>query len=63
VNVLVTNGYVNPEPLSELIPFIDAANVDIKAFAESFYNGLCKAKLSPVLETITAMVKKAYTWK
>jgi pyruvate formate lyase activating enzyme len=57
VNVLVTNGYINPEPLAELLPLIDAANVDIKGFTEGFYNKLCKGKLSPVLATVTAMEK------
>ena len=57
VNVLVTNGYINPEPLSELLPFIDAANVDIKSFTEGFYNKICRGRLAPVLETVKAMVK------
>ena len=57
VNVLVTNGYINPEPLAELLPTIDAANIDIKAFTEEFYNKLCDAKLKPVLDTVTTMVK------
>ena len=57
VNVIVSNGYVNPEPLSELIPFIDAANIDIKAFTDDFYNKLCGAKLAPVLGTVSALAK------
>jgi pyruvate formate lyase activating enzyme len=36
-NVLVTNGNINKEPLEELVPFIDAANVDLKGFTEDFY--------------------------
>ncbi len=56
-NVLVSNGYINPEPLSELLPFIDAANIDIKAFTEDFYKKLCGAKLAPVLATVAAMAK------
>lgn len=38
VNVLVTNGMVNPEPLAELLPLIDAANVDLKGFSQEFYD-------------------------
>jgi pyruvate formate lyase activating enzyme len=57
VNVLVTNGYVNPQPLAELLPLTDAANVDIKSIREDFYKRLCKAKLRPVLDTCIALVK------
>lgn len=38
VNVLVTNGMVNPEPLAELLPLIDAVNVDLKGFSQEFYD-------------------------
>lgn len=38
VNVLVTNGMVNPEPLAELLPLIDAANVDLKGFSQESYD-------------------------
>ena len=40
-NVLVTNGTINPEPLKELLPYIDAVNLDIKAFTEDFYRDIC----------------------
>ena len=50
-NVLVTNGFTSPEPLEELIPFIDAANIDVKAFDPEFYTKLCKGSLDPVLKT------------
>ncbi|MBF8259786.1 MAG: radical SAM protein, partial [Actinobacteria bacterium] len=35
-NVLVTNGYVNPEPLAELLPFVDAMNIDLKSMDPAF---------------------------
>jgi pyruvate formate lyase activating enzyme len=57
VNVLVSNGYINSKPFQELLPLIDAANIDIKAFTDDFYKKLCGGKLSPVLETVTAMEK------
>jgi pyruvate formate lyase activating enzyme len=50
--VMVTNGYINREPLEELMPFIDAFNVDLKAFSESFYQLVSQAKLEPVKKTI-----------
>ncbi|MBM7557987.1 AmmeMemoRadiSam system radical SAM enzyme [Halanaerobacter jeridensis] len=40
-NVLVTNGTINPKPLKELLPYIDAVNLDIKAFTEEFYRDVC----------------------
>jgi len=51
-NVLVTNGYVNSQPLLELLPFIDAMNIDLKAMDDDFYRRYCGGSLSPVLETI-----------
>jgi pyruvate formate lyase activating enzyme len=46
-NVLVTNGSINPEPFEELVPFIDAMNID-----PEFYRKICKSKLEPVLATV-----------
>lgn len=54
-NILVTNGYVNSEPLEEILPFIDAMNIDIKSVEEEFYHKICKGKLAPVL----SMAKRA----
>ena len=50
--VLVTNGYINPEPMEHLLPHIDAINVDLKAFDNSFYERHCRGTLAPVLDTI-----------
>ncbi|MEE9440487.1 MAG: AmmeMemoRadiSam system radical SAM enzyme [Candidatus Thermoplasmatota archaeon] len=49
--VYVTNGYINEEPLRKISPFLDAMNVDVKAFSEGFYKKVCKAQLAPVLRT------------
>lgn len=59
-NVLVTNGYINSEPLKELIPFIDALNIDLKSIEGSFYRKYCNATLQPVLETIKEASKSAH---
>lgn len=48
-NVLVTNGYIRPEPAAELLPLIDALNIDIKSMDEAFYRHQCRATLDPVL--------------
>ncbi len=50
--VLVSNGYINPEPLRELLPHVDAANIDLKAISPEFYTRVCKGKLKPVLDNI-----------
>jgi len=50
--VLVTNGYLQPGPLAELAPWIDAANVDLKSMDDMFYRKICKARLEPVLASI-----------
>jgi len=51
-NVMVTNGYINPEPLDELLEVMDAFNVDLKAFTEDFYLTQTMSKLAPVKETL-----------
>lgn len=50
LNVVVTNGYVNPEPAAYLLPVIDALNVDIKCIEEDFYARQCRGTLPPVLD-------------
>lgn len=54
-NVFVTNGYMTPEALDTIHPFLDAANVDLKAFNEDFYKKLCGAKLEHVEESLLKM--------
>src|SRR5690606_38964758 len=54
-NVVVSNGYVNPEPLKNILPLIDAFNIDLKAFDNSFYKTFTKGKLAPVLQTLKAI--------
>jgi pyruvate formate lyase activating enzyme len=54
-NVLVTNGYLNRAPLDELLPVVDAANVDLKFSDARRYRAWTGAKLSPVLDTIRAL--------
>lgn len=47
----VTNGYICEDPLREISPYLDAMNIDVKAFNNEFYKNICKAKLEPVLNT------------
>lgn len=51
-NILVTNGFINHEPLIELLPYVDAMNIDLKSFRDSFYQKYCKGNLSSILKTI-----------
>jgi pyruvate formate lyase activating enzyme len=51
-NVMVSNGFINPEPLSQLIPLMDAFSIDLKAFTENFYRKLTHSHLQPVLESL-----------
>ena len=60
-NILVTAGYVNAAPLADLLPYIDAANVDLKAFSNETYAHSCRATLAPVLRTLT-MMRDAGVW-
>ena len=48
-NVLVSNGYVNSQPLEELLEYFDAVNFDIKAGSNDFYSALCGGNIKPVL--------------
>jgi pyruvate formate lyase activating enzyme len=59
--VLISNGYINPEPLKELCTYLDAANIDLKVFDEVVYKKLTGAKLKPVLETLQ-ILKSEYVW-
>jgi pyruvate formate lyase activating enzyme len=51
-NVFVTNGYITPEALKEIGPYLDAANIDLKSFSDEFYRKRCGARLEPVLDSI-----------
>jgi pyruvate formate lyase activating enzyme len=54
-NALVTAGYINEGPLRDLCRWVDAANVDLKAYSDAFYREVCGATLQPVLRTLTVM--------
>jgi len=51
-NIIVSNGFINEKPLKELIPFIDGANIDLKAFDSNFYKKITLSRLEPVLKTL-----------
>jgi len=60
--VAVTAGYVSAEPRREFYRYIDAANVDLKAFTDEFYREICAARLAPVLETLEYLRRETSVW-
>lgn len=60
-NVYVTNGYMTPEMLDLMGPYLDAANVDLKAFREKTYKRYVGAGLQPVLDSLN-LIKKMGIW-
>jgi pyruvate formate lyase activating enzyme len=60
-NLFVTNGFISPDPLREIAPYLGAANIDLKSFRDSYYKKLCGARLEPVLAAIREY-KKLGIW-
>ena len=60
-NILVTAGYVCHEPLGDLLPYLDAANIDLKSFSDEIYQRVSGGRLQTVLDTILAM-RDAGVW-
>jgi len=54
-NIFVTNGFMTREAIQMIAPFLDAANVDLKAFNDDFYKTLCNARIEPVKEALMDM--------
>ena len=54
-NILVSAGYVNPEPLKALAPLIDAANIDLKSLSDETYRKVSGGSLAPVLESLAIL--------
>ena len=57
-NVWVSNGYMSKETLDLVGPYLDATNIDLKAFTEEFYRDVCGARLQPVLENLIEIKKR-----
>ena len=50
--IFVSNGYINPEPLRTIAPYLDAMNIDLKAINAEQYMKMSRSKLQPVLNTL-----------
>jgi pyruvate formate lyase activating enzyme len=61
-SVAVTAGYISPEPRVELFAHMDAANIDLKSFSDSFYREVCGGRLASVLETIEYVALETAVW-
>ena len=60
--VAVTAGYICAEPRIEFYRHMDAANVDLKGFTDTFYQKLCSARLQPVLDTLVYLKRETSVW-
>ncbi|MDP3387854.1 MAG: AmmeMemoRadiSam system radical SAM enzyme [Eubacteriales bacterium] len=58
--VCVTNGFINKEPLEELLGCMDAFNIDLKSYSDAFYRKICGGRLGPVLNAIKLIHGKAH---
>lgn len=60
-NVMVTNGFIAPAPLAELLPYLDAVNIDVKGFSEDFYRQMCAGSLADVKHTVERAAASCHT--
>jgi len=60
--VAVTNGYISERARKDFFSVMDAANVDLKAFSDSFYRKMCLGSLAPVMETLVYLAKETEVW-
>lgn len=58
--VMVTNGYIKEEPLKMLLPYVDAMNIDLKAFNNKYYRDICGGSVLPVMDTIKISSKQCH---
>jgi pyruvate formate lyase activating enzyme len=54
-NIFVTNGYMTSEAIEMIVPYLDAANVDLKSCRDKFYRNHCGARIEPVLDSLKKM--------
>jgi pyruvate formate lyase activating enzyme len=61
-NVFVSNGYMTREAIDFAADWLDAINVDLKAFSDEYYKRLCGARLQPVLDSIAYIARQTKIW-
>ncbi|MFN3530935.1 MAG: AmmeMemoRadiSam system radical SAM enzyme [Candidatus Brocadia sp.] len=60
-SVMISNGYIQEKPLTELCQHLSAVKIDLKGFTEKFYQEICTGELKPVLNTLQTL-KKVGIW-
>ncbi len=60
-SVMISNGYILPDPMKKLCGVLDAVKIDLKGFTEKFYKDICRASLKPVLDTLE-LLAASDTW-
>jgi len=61
-NVFVSNGFMTKEAVDFAGEWLDGINIDLKSFSEDFYKSMCKARLQPVLDTISYIARQTDIW-
>ena len=61
-NVFVSNGYMTRDAIDFAADWLDAINVDLKAFSDDYYKKLCGSRLQPVLDSIAYIAKQTRIW-
>jgi pyruvate formate lyase activating enzyme len=56
-NIWVSNGFMSPETLKIIAPYLDAINIDLKSMSEKFYQEVCGAHLQPVLDNLVKLAE------
>ena len=60
-NTMISAGFIEEQPLRDLLPLLDAVKIDLKAFSEDFYKDICRGRLEPVLHTLK-IIKEMNVW-
>ena len=60
-SVVVSSGFINKQPLTDLCGLVEAIKIDLKAFTNQYYRDICNAELKPVLDSI-ALIRKSGVW-
>lgn len=66
-SVVISNGFINADPLKELALYINAYKVDLKSFRQKYYQDICEGQLQPVLDTLVRLKNwgcgaRSFTW-
>ncbi|OGC89598.1 MAG: AmmeMemoRadiSam system radical SAM enzyme [candidate division Zixibacteria bacterium RBG_16_53_22] len=60
-SVMVSAGFISPEPMKKLLPHLSAVKIDLKAFDQEYYSNICNGELKPVLDTLV-LLKNSGIW-